>query len=179
MSRYVLDANVAVKWFVPEDLTPQAVRLLEGNHHFVVPDLLYPEAGNALWQNSGAVRSPPGRREQPSRESRTPRSRPIPHGSSHHRLWSWRSGSSARCTTAAISPSRFSRIVSLSLEIASSMDWCRARFAATCCRWRHYQPELTARGALVEQHCRVSVEMVHDARRPRRPPSRCTSGSKH
>jgi predicted nucleic acid-binding protein len=50
MSRYVLDANVAVKWFVPEDLTPQAVRLLEGNHHFVVPDLLYPEAGNALWQ---------------------------------------------------------------------------------------------------------------------------------
>ena len=50
MSRYVLDANVPVKWFVPEDLTPQAVRLLEGNHHFLVPDLIYPEAGNALWQ---------------------------------------------------------------------------------------------------------------------------------
>lgn len=50
MSRYVLDANVPVKWFVPEDLTPQAVRLLEGDHRFIVPDLVYPEAGNALWQ---------------------------------------------------------------------------------------------------------------------------------
>ena len=50
MSRYVLDANVPIKWFVPEDLTPQAVRLLEGDHRFIVPDLVYPEAGNALWQ---------------------------------------------------------------------------------------------------------------------------------
>jgi len=50
MSRYVLDANVPVKWFVPEDLTPQAVRLLESDHRFIVPDLVYPEAGNALWQ---------------------------------------------------------------------------------------------------------------------------------
>lgn len=50
MSRYVLDANVPVKWFVPEDLTPQAVRLLEGEHRFLVPDLVYPEASNALWQ---------------------------------------------------------------------------------------------------------------------------------
>ncbi len=50
MSRYVLDANVPVKWFIPEELSPQAVRLLEGDHHFIVPDLVYPEAGNALWQ---------------------------------------------------------------------------------------------------------------------------------
>ena len=50
MSRYVLDANVPLKWFVPEDLTPQAVRLLEGDHRFIVPDLVYPEAGDALWQ---------------------------------------------------------------------------------------------------------------------------------
>jgi len=50
MSRYVLDANVPIKWFVPEDLTPQAVRLLDGDHQFIVPDLVFPEAGNALWQ---------------------------------------------------------------------------------------------------------------------------------
>ena len=51
MSRYVLDANVLVKWFVPEELSPQAVRLLEEeDHRFLVPDLVYPEAGNALWQ---------------------------------------------------------------------------------------------------------------------------------
>jgi predicted nucleic acid-binding protein len=50
MSQYVLDANVPIKWFVPEDLTPQAVRLLEGDHQFIVPDLVYSETGNALWQ---------------------------------------------------------------------------------------------------------------------------------
>ncbi|HEX7214087.1 MAG TPA: type II toxin-antitoxin system VapC family toxin [Methylomirabilota bacterium] len=50
MSRYVLDANVLVKWFVPEDFSPQAARLLEGDHQLVVPDLIYPEASNALWQ---------------------------------------------------------------------------------------------------------------------------------
>lgn len=50
MSRYVLDANVLVKWFVPEDFSPQAVRLLEEDHHFVAPDLVYPETVNALWQ---------------------------------------------------------------------------------------------------------------------------------
>jgi predicted nucleic acid-binding protein len=50
MSRYVLDASVLVKWFVPEDLSAQAVRLLEEGHHFVVPDLVYCETGNAMWQ---------------------------------------------------------------------------------------------------------------------------------
>jgi len=50
MSQYVLDANVPIKWFVPEDLTPQAVRLLEGAHQFIVPDLVYLETGNALWK---------------------------------------------------------------------------------------------------------------------------------
>ena len=50
MSRYVLDANVPIKWFIPEDLTPQAVRLLEGDHQFIVPDLVYLETGNALWK---------------------------------------------------------------------------------------------------------------------------------
>lgn len=50
MSRYVVDANVPVKWFVPEVLTSQALRLLEGDHELVAPDLLYAEVGNALWQ---------------------------------------------------------------------------------------------------------------------------------
>ena len=50
MSRYVLDANVLVKWFVPEAPSPQAVRLLEEDHDFLAPDLVYPETGNAMWQ---------------------------------------------------------------------------------------------------------------------------------
>jgi hypothetical protein len=47
MSRYVLDANVLAKWFVPEEPSPQAVRLLEEDHLFLAPDLVYPETGNA------------------------------------------------------------------------------------------------------------------------------------
>mgnify|MGYP003575957268 CR=1 FL=1 len=35
------------------------------------------------------------------------------------------------------------------------MDWCRARFAATCCRWRHCQPELTARFLRQIPHAKV------------------------
>lgn len=50
MSRYVIDANVSVKWFVPEVLTPHAVQLLDGDHHLMAPDLVYAEVGNALWQ---------------------------------------------------------------------------------------------------------------------------------
>ncbi len=50
MSHYVIDANVSVKWFVPEVLTPQALRLLDGDHHLMAPDLVYSEAGNAVWQ---------------------------------------------------------------------------------------------------------------------------------
>jgi predicted nucleic acid-binding protein len=50
MSQYVVDANVAVKWFVPEVFSAQAVRLLEDSHHLMAPDLVFPEAGNALWQ---------------------------------------------------------------------------------------------------------------------------------
>ena len=61
MSRYVIDANVSVKWFVPEVLTTQAVRLLEGDHHLLAPDLVYAEAGNALWQKVGRDQLDPGR----------------------------------------------------------------------------------------------------------------------
>lgn len=50
MSHYVIDANVSVKWFVPEVLTPHALRLLNGEHHLMAPDLVYTEAGNAVWQ---------------------------------------------------------------------------------------------------------------------------------
>jgi predicted nucleic acid-binding protein len=50
VSRYVVDANVAIKWFIPEVLSAEAVRLAAGGHRLLAPDLLYAEAGNALWQ---------------------------------------------------------------------------------------------------------------------------------
>jgi predicted nucleic acid-binding protein len=50
MSRYVVDASVAVKWFVPEIHTQAALRLLHETHELVAPDLLFPEIGNTLWK---------------------------------------------------------------------------------------------------------------------------------
>ncbi len=50
MSRYVVDASVAIKWFLPEVHADAARRLLASDHSFLVPDLLFPEVGNILWK---------------------------------------------------------------------------------------------------------------------------------
>jgi predicted nucleic acid-binding protein len=54
LSRCVVDANVVAKWFVPERLSEQAVRLLDGGHDLASPDLLWPEVGNVVWKKSRA-----------------------------------------------------------------------------------------------------------------------------
>jgi predicted nucleic acid-binding protein len=46
----VVDASVAIKWFVPEVHTEAAARLLEGDNQMLAPDLLFPEFGNILWK---------------------------------------------------------------------------------------------------------------------------------
>lgn len=53
MSNFVVDSSVAVKWFLPEDHTDAASRLLSGNHRLMVPDLLYAEVANVLWKRVG------------------------------------------------------------------------------------------------------------------------------
>ena len=50
MSRFVVDASVALKWFLPEIHDAHARRLLGGGHTLIVPDLLFPEVGNILWK---------------------------------------------------------------------------------------------------------------------------------
>ncbi len=50
MTTLVVDASVAVKWYLPEPHTQLASRLLEADYEFVVPDLFFPEIGNALWK---------------------------------------------------------------------------------------------------------------------------------
>ncbi len=54
MSLYVVDANVVAKWFVPERLSEEAVRLLDERHELASPDLLFPELGNVLWKKARA-----------------------------------------------------------------------------------------------------------------------------
>ena len=50
MSRFVVDANVAIKWFLPEVHSEVAQRLMEGDNTLLVPDLLFSECGNILWK---------------------------------------------------------------------------------------------------------------------------------
>ncbi|ACC82660.1 type II toxin-antitoxin system VapC family toxin [Nostoc punctiforme] len=50
MSQYVLDASIAIKWFIPEVYSDAARRLLASNHTFLVPDFFFPEVGNVLWK---------------------------------------------------------------------------------------------------------------------------------
>lgn len=53
MTRVVVDASVALKWFVPEVLSDKSVALLDGSFELSAPDLLYPEFGNTLWKKVG------------------------------------------------------------------------------------------------------------------------------
>ena len=52
MSRFVVDASVAVKWYFSEVDSPAALRLLSGDHALVAPDLLFVEFGNTLWKRT-------------------------------------------------------------------------------------------------------------------------------
>jgi len=49
MTGYVVDASVAVKWVVSEAFSEQASHLLDGTLTLIAPELLFAEAGNALW----------------------------------------------------------------------------------------------------------------------------------
>lgn len=50
MIRYVVDASVVVKWFLPEDHTESARRLLHDGLELFSPDLVRAEFGNVMWK---------------------------------------------------------------------------------------------------------------------------------
>jgi predicted nucleic acid-binding protein len=50
MTPYVVDASVAVKWYVPESLTAEALRVRDGSAPLHAPDFLHVEVGNILWK---------------------------------------------------------------------------------------------------------------------------------
>ncbi len=50
MTRYVVDASVGIKWFVPEVHSELAQQLLSEENLLLVPDLFFPEIGNILWK---------------------------------------------------------------------------------------------------------------------------------
>jgi predicted nucleic acid-binding protein len=50
MNTLVIDASVAIKWFLPEQYSINAIRLLDAGHELIAPDLIFPECGNVLWK---------------------------------------------------------------------------------------------------------------------------------
>ena len=50
MTRMVVDASVAVKWFLPEPLAAAAMGLLDTRYTLAAPGLLLIEVANALWK---------------------------------------------------------------------------------------------------------------------------------
>ena len=46
----VVDASIAMKWVIPEILSDRADALRDRAEHLLAPDLLLPEATNALWK---------------------------------------------------------------------------------------------------------------------------------
>jgi len=46
----VVDASVAIKWYVSETYTANAERLLTGAYELNAPELIIPEFGNILWK---------------------------------------------------------------------------------------------------------------------------------
>lgn len=52
MNRFVVDASIVIKWFIPEIHAKEAVRLLRKEAELLCPDLLLIEIGNVLWKKS-------------------------------------------------------------------------------------------------------------------------------
>jgi predicted nucleic acid-binding protein len=47
---FVVDASVVIKWFIPEIHSDAARRLLEQDHQYLAPDLLFAETTNVIWK---------------------------------------------------------------------------------------------------------------------------------
>lgn len=50
MTDLVVDANVAVKWVLPEIHSDVALRLRDKRYRLLVPDFFFPEVGNIFWK---------------------------------------------------------------------------------------------------------------------------------
>jgi predicted nucleic acid-binding protein len=50
LKKLVIDASVAVKWFIPEIYSEKAILLLNNSITFLAPSLIYAEVGNILWK---------------------------------------------------------------------------------------------------------------------------------
>lgn len=50
MITLVIDASIAIQWFLPERHSLRAIKLLSAEYELLAPDLLFAECGNVLWK---------------------------------------------------------------------------------------------------------------------------------
>ena len=55
MSVYVLDASVAIKLYVPEVHSAQAIRFFSDGHELIVPEFMLAEFANIVWKKSSLL----------------------------------------------------------------------------------------------------------------------------
>lgn len=61
MTKIVVDASVAIKWYTPEIYEKEATRLLAGSYELNAPEIIIPEFGSIVWKKEkrGDFRSQP------------------------------------------------------------------------------------------------------------------------
>ncbi len=50
--RLIIDASVALKWFIPEVLNDKADEVLKSTHHLFAPDFILIEMANFFWKKN-------------------------------------------------------------------------------------------------------------------------------
>jgi predicted nucleic acid-binding protein len=56
--RFVVDAGVAIKWYIPESDEAEAKRFLHSGFELHVPELFFPEFGNIVWKKARVLKVP-------------------------------------------------------------------------------------------------------------------------
>ena len=52
MKNLVVDANVAIKWLLPENHAEDAIRILKSKKDFLAPDFIWVEVANVFWKKT-------------------------------------------------------------------------------------------------------------------------------
>lgn len=55
MSLYVVDASVAIKLYVPEVHSAQAIRFFSDDHELIIPEFMLAEVANIVWKKSALL----------------------------------------------------------------------------------------------------------------------------
>jgi predicted nucleic acid-binding protein len=55
MSLYVVDASIAIKLYIPEVHSPEAVRFFSDDHELIIPEFMLAEFANIVWKKAALL----------------------------------------------------------------------------------------------------------------------------